>query len=126
MTLSKQTLKRLPKIKSGLLLGLSHEKIGESCGVSKKTIDRDINAWVKSGEFEAWLREEWLRLHSRIISKDLVEAYRQVSKLLGKLLDKKPLMAEELHEIVLKWESDESHINHSIQAASRTKTVSQK
>jgi len=89
MTLSKQTLKRLPKIKSGLLLGLSHEKIGESCGVSKKTIDRDFKAWVNSGDFETWLKEEWVRLHNIILRESPLEAYRQVSKLVGMMVTRK-------------------------------------
>ena len=86
MSLSTQTLKRLPKIKAGLLKGLNRDEIGRECGVTEKTIDRDIKAWLQTGLFEQWLREEWLRLHNIIIQHNPVEAYRQLTKLLGKTL----------------------------------------
>ena len=86
MSLSRQTLKRLPIIKAGLLKGLNYTQIGQQCGVTEKTIDRDIKAWVQSGDFERWLREEWLRLHAIIINQNPEEAYKQLSKLLGKTL----------------------------------------
>ena len=89
MSLSTKTLKRLSTIKTGLIAGLNCEQIGVKCGVTEKTIDRDIVRWVDSGLFEIWLKEEFLRLHTNIIHDHPVEAYRQVSKLVGKMLTHK-------------------------------------
>ena len=90
MSLSPQTLKRLPKIKEGLLRGLNRQQIAELCGVkSEKTIDRDFKAWVNSGDFETWLKEEWVRLHNIILRESPLEAYRQVSKLVGMMVTRK-------------------------------------
>ena len=55
-----QTRKRLPNIKAGLLKGLNYTQIGEKCGVQEKTIDRDIAKWLESGDFETWIKAEWM------------------------------------------------------------------
>ena len=89
MSLSTQILKRLPQIKYGLLHGLTYIQIGESCGVTERTIDRDVKAWVESGEFETWIKQEWVRLHNIILHEDPVEAYRQITKILGHMVTRK-------------------------------------
>jgi len=111
MSLSTQTQKRLPKIKAGLLTGLNYTQIGKHCGVTEKTIDRDINKWLESGEFETWIKEEWVRLHQQIIHDDPTEAYRQVSKLVARMLTRRieSKYIEEIREIKLTWIKDESH-----------------
>jgi len=80
------TLKRLPTIKSSLRKGLNREQIGEKCGVTEKTIDRDMSAWVDSGLFHIWIREEFLDLHRYVRDADPIEAYRQIAKIVGKTL----------------------------------------
>lgn len=86
MSLSKQTLTRLPKIKSGLLQKMTREQIGLQCHVTEKTIDRDVKAWVRTPDFEQWLKELWLEEYSKI---DDVEVFRAVTKLLGKMVTQK-------------------------------------
>lgn len=89
MSLSTKTLHRLPTIKQGIMEGLNRTKIGEKCGVTEKTIDRDVRAWVDSGLFEVWLKEEFLRLHS-LISKTYPElAYKEVSRIIGRMVTRK-------------------------------------
>jgi len=101
MSLPTQTLKRLPRIKANLLRGLNYEQIGEKCGVTEKTIDRDVKVWVDSGLFEVWIKEEWLRLHAIIIHEDPVEAYRQISKLLSRMVTRKAeIKREEKIEVI--------------------------
>ena len=84
MSLSKQTRIRLPRIKKGLIDGLTLGQIADICKVTEKTIDRDKQQWIRSGDFENWLREEWVRYHIMIGKKDPVEVYRQLSKLVGR------------------------------------------
>ena len=106
MSLSTQTKIRLPKIKKGLLQGLSSEEIGIECGVTEKTIDRDKQAWYESGDFEVWLRAEWVRYHILVGHMDPVEVYRQLTKLVGKQIAQRIAVTskEEVKlEIVAPW-----------------------
>ena len=98
MSLSKQTVKRLPTITDSLLKGLNYTQIGAKCGVTEKTIDRDINAWVESGRFETWIKKEWVRLHNIILHEDPTEAYRNISKLVGKMITHRMEVKEEISE----------------------------
>lgn len=100
MTLPQQTLKRLPKIKAGLIQGLTIEQIAHTCSVYEKTIDRDLRAFRQSGEFEQWIREEALRLHYIIVQKRPVEAYREIMRLLGKTLTRRVEAKTEITEKV--------------------------
>lgn len=99
MSLSTQTQKRLPTIKQGLLTGLNYENIGRKCGVTERTIDRDISNWVDSGQFETWIKEEWMRLHNIIVHEDPVEAYRQITKLVRRMVTQKVEAKEEIIEM---------------------------
>ena len=96
MSLSTQTLKRLPAIKEGLLKGLNYTQIGGKCGVTEKTIDRDIGKWVESGEFETWIKTEFLRLHTIMIHEYPLEAYKQISKIMAKMVTRKAEIQERL------------------------------
>lgn len=85
MSLNTQTLKRLPKIKDGLLRGDNYETIGKSCGVTEKTIDRDVKAWLDSGDFEKWIHTEWVALHGKIVEENPALAYKETSRLVAKM-----------------------------------------
>lgn len=89
MSLSTQTLKRLPYIQQGIHEGLSREQIGESCGVTEKTIDRDMNSWVESGLFEVWIKKEFVETYPDIKKEDTVLAFQEIAKLVGKMLTRK-------------------------------------
>ena len=112
-----QTRKRLPTIKTSLLKGLNRDQIGEKCGVTEKTIDRDVKAWVESGDFETWIKEEFLRLHAQIIHNDPVEAYRQITKLLGRTLTQRVEAIQEIRHIELSWKIDESKTRNKVQSS---------
>ena len=91
MSLSTQTQKRLPKIKAGLLTGLNYMQIGSKCGVTEKTIDRDMQAFVESGEFETWIKLEWATLYAELHKNPEMKwgIFSQLTKLLGKMLTRK-------------------------------------
>jgi len=89
MLLPEATRIRLPKIKTGLIEGKTSQQIAEECSVTRETIERDKHAWRQSGDFEDWIKEEWLRLHLLIQQKDPVIAYREITRLLGKTLTQK-------------------------------------
>jgi Trp repressor protein. len=52
---------RLKIIKEQLPYGKTQKEIAEKCGVSLKTIERDVSEWKTSGEFDKWLDLEWFR-----------------------------------------------------------------
>ena len=89
MSLPQQTLQRLPKIKAALLEGKHINEIAIICKVTEKTVDRDLQKFRASPLFEEWLREEWQRLHYIIINENPVEAYRQLTRLLGQTFTRK-------------------------------------
>jgi len=89
MSLSRQTLKRLPTIKLGFRTGHTYEEIATLCKVHHRTIERDVRAWVESGLFETWIKEEFIRLHPKVVKEDIVKAYDNITKLVGKMLTRK-------------------------------------
>ena len=89
MSLSQQTLRRLPTIKAKLLQNWTIGQIADILGVTERTIDRDLKAFLDSGQFEQWLKEEWVHLHAKIVAENPIEAYRQVSKLISRNITRK-------------------------------------
>jgi hypothetical protein len=89
MTLSRQTQVRLPKIQKALFQEKTMQEIAEICKVSDKTIDRDMKAWIDSGEFELWLKEEWLRVYIDIKKIKPIIAFEALNNLVGKMLTRK-------------------------------------
>jgi hypothetical protein len=106
MSLPQKTLERLPRIKQGLLTGETITQIAEACNVRDKTIDRDLREFRQNGNFEDWLKEEWMRLHLIVLRHDPVEAYQQVTRLLGNALTRK-IEAHTIEEIKI----DEKHVS---------------
>lgn len=127
MSLSTSTLKRLPTIKQSLRKGLNREQIGAKCGVTEKTIDRDMKAWVNSGLFEIWLKEEFLDLHNYARDADPITAYKEIARIVGRMVTRKAEIktTEEIREIKLLWIKNESNPANKVSASQRTGGVSQ-
>jgi chromatin segregation and condensation protein Rec8/ScpA/Scc1 (kleisin family) len=106
MSLSTRTLKRIPIIKESLRKGLNREQIGEKCGVTEKTIDRDMKAWVESGLFEIWLKEEFIDLHNYARDADPITAYKEIARIVGRMVTRK-IEAHTLEEIKV----EEKHVS---------------
>ena len=110
--LTHQTLLRLPKIQQGLREGLNYTQIGQSCGVTEKTIDRDMQAWVQSGEFEIWIKTEFAALHSHVVVANPLEAYKEIAKIVSKMVTQKREIKEDITlkeiRIVAPWKNKQS------------------
>lgn len=91
----------MDEIIRGIQEGKTQAEIAVTCGVSRKTIERDFREWRTNGGFEEWLSREWIRLHRDIKTIEPRDAYREVSSLLGKTLKQK-VEAEVKGGIVLK------------------------
>jgi len=85
--------------------GLNYEQIGAKCGVTKRTIDRDIHIWLETGNFETWIKEEWVRLHNLTIHDNPELAYKELSRILGRMVTRRveSKHTEEIREIKLIW-----------------------
>jgi IS30 family transposase len=109
----------MPKIKKGLMEGKTITQIAEDCNVYEKTIDRDMRAWVDSGEFEIWLKEEWLRVYVDIKKIKPIVAFEALNNLVGKMLTRKIERKEqiEIRSIELKWAlgNEQSSSNNQVQ-----------
>jgi len=89
MSLPTATKIRLPKIKKGLMDGFTLGQIADMCQVTERTINRDKDAWLRSGDFEVWLKEEWIKYLVKVGKKDVVEVFRQLTKLVGRQIAQK-------------------------------------
>jgi len=81
--------KRLEIIKRELPKGTSQDRIAEFCGVTTRTIRRDIRRWRETGGFEEWLQEEFFRLHNSVRDEEEVIAYKTIARLLERTLTQK-------------------------------------
>jgi hypothetical protein len=84
-----QTRIRLPKIQEGLREGLSHEQIASNCGVTRRTIERDLESWYESGEFETWLKAEFVELYEYVRTANPTVAFKELARLMGKMVTRK-------------------------------------
>lgn len=124
VTLTHQTLARLPTIKHGLIQKWSEERIAQECKVTRRTIIRDIQAWIKTDDFYEWLHQLWLHLYSTLDDNQLV--FREVSRLIGRGMTQK-IQAETkiTGPIEIKWaKENDSANNDSIHPTQGTKPVS--
>ncbi len=61
--------------------------IAEDCGVSEKTIDRDISHMKGTGEWHDFIEWEALRLHREVaLKEDPMVAYKEFMRLYGKTI----------------------------------------
>ncbi len=96
MSLSTQTRIRLPKIQQGLRQGLTHDQIAENCGVTSRTIERDLDRWYESGEFETWLKAEFVELYEYVRTANPTIAFKELSRLIGKMVTRKAEIKEQI------------------------------
>jgi len=104
LELSNVTQIRLPLIKEGLLKKETRQQIATVCKVSRRTITRDIQSWIKTDDFLHWIREVWLDKYRKV---DDVEAFRQATKILCRTLVQK---VEEKVEVKERIELVELHV----------------
>jgi len=69
--------------------GKNYEAIGQECGVTLKTIYRDMQAWTQTSDFDEWLDAEWVRLKTKAEQDDFMEVFRQLTKLKAKRITQK-------------------------------------
>lgn len=99
-----QTRLRLPKIQDGLREGQSHEHIASTCNVTRKTIERDLTLWYDSGEFETWIKSEFVELYEYVRTANPTIAFKEMARLMGKMVTRKAeIHTESREEITHKY-----------------------
>ena len=72
--------KRLETIKRELLRGSTHQAVADMCGVSRKTIERDIRAWELSGGYDEWARRMFREQYDELRKPEPVVTFKEISK----------------------------------------------
>lgn len=117
VTLPKQTLIRLPKIKDGLKEGLNYSQIGAACGVTERTIDRDMNVWVTSGLFEKWLITEFVQVHYHMKGANISKVYDNLSRIVARMVTQKQEITEDIYqETRIVWENKRPDTDDKVQS----------
>jgi len=99
---------RLDKIIDGLRKGKHIMDIAEECGVTRRTIDRDLKKWEETGGFERWLNAEIFLMYDRVVQDDdnAVEALKILTSLKRRYI-KQEMKVETEGALVLKWQNNE-------------------
>jgi len=116
VTLSNADQRHLPKIKAFLLEGNNQLDISRALNLRRETVNRKIQRWMKTEDFEIWLKQVWMDLYGEIRQDDPKEVFRQVTKLIAKMMVAKThAEVEGKLEVVAPWlnkfSSQETTIN---------------
>ena len=66
------------------ILTHNYEELAKECGVTKRTIIRDVNKWRIEGGFEEFLYREFIRLYSKEQLTNQSKALDRIMYLIGK------------------------------------------
>ena len=98
---------RIEILKRELQLGSTHKEIAIICGVSRKTIERDIRAWELTGGWDDWIRREFTGLFDGISETDEPLAFREMSKLAARTMTQRTESKVEGFGTLLIWRPGE-------------------
>jgi hypothetical protein len=64
-----------------------------------------MNSWVESGDFETWLKTEFVALHNHVVVANPTVAYKEMARLMGKMVTRKAEIKQidEIREIKISW-----------------------
>lgn len=96
----------------------TYEDIASKCGVSKRTIIRDINKWKSEGGFDQFLIKEFFELYSLEKRENPSRALDRVIMLMTKRMENRPEL--DYSTITLKWQQNEPDSNDKVQSTQGT------
>ena len=73
------------------ITNLSYKEISKLCGVTKRTIRRDIEDWKQQGGYDEFLTEEFFKLYGIIKLENPRHAFDRVCDLLRRRQDQIPI-----------------------------------
>jgi len=116
---------RREKIKQNIAMH-TYDEIAQLCGVSKRTIRRDIAQWRVDGGYDDFLVEEFFKLYGLVKVKDSIHAFDRICDLLRRRQDMLPIASVGVEEIRLKWASDEFDTTDKLSTTQRAAKLSRK
>lgn len=115
---------RREKIKENIAMH-TYDEIAKLCGVSKRTVRRDIAQWRVEGGYDDFLVEEFFKLYGLVKVKDVMHAFDRICDLLRRRQDMLPVTSMGIEEIRLRWAPDELDTTDKLSPAQRAAKLSQ-
>jgi len=89
----------------------TYDEIAKLCGVSKRTIRRDIANWRREGGYDEFLLEQFFKLFAKVKLENPNHAFDRICDLLRR---SKPSYGIPIEEIKIKWLEYESNTNDKL------------
>ena len=93
VTLSAKDWRDIARIKPMLLEGKNQLDMSRVLHLRRETVNRKINRWVQTEDFEVWLKTAWLDKYRNISDE---KAFDALTKLLGKMVTRKAEIKEQI------------------------------
>lgn len=103
----------------------TYPELANLCGVTRRTIERDIERWRREGGYDAFLLEQFFKLYGIVKVKDVFKAFDRICDLLRRRQEQLPMLQTVIEEIKLKWASDESDTGDKVHPSQRAAELSQ-
>ena len=94
--------KRLSFIKDNITT-LTFNEIAKQCGVTKRTIRRDVQEWKNKGGYDSFLLEEFFKLYGVIKIEDPRHAFDRICDLLRRRQDSIKAVDEQVDGYSIEW-----------------------
>ena len=95
VTLSAKDWSDIERIKPMLLDRKSQLEMSIALGLRRETVNRKIQRWVQTEDFETWLKTAWVEKYQKV---DDRTAFDALTKLLGKMVTQKREIKQEITE----------------------------
>jgi IS30 family transposase len=93
ITLSTKDQTDIERIKLMLLEGKSQLEISVALNLARETVNRKIQRWIQTPDFELWLKTAWLDKYQKV---DDETAFEALTKLLSRMVTQKREVKEEI------------------------------
>ena len=94
---------RLQEIKDNITT-LTYNEIAKQCGVTKRTIRRDIEEWKRHGGYDEFLTEQFFKLYGVMVIEDPRHAFDRICDLLRRRQDQiQPQQEDPIDAYELVW-----------------------
>jgi len=121
VTLSERDKLQIEKIKQMLLENKTHLDMSQALKIHRRTLYRKIQKWIKTEDFETWLKQAWLQKYQKV---DDVEAFKGLTRLLGYVITRKLEVKEHVEQVIIDATDDEATILSKAVAILERKTKS--
>jgi hypothetical protein len=87
----------IERIKPMLLEGKTQLEMSMVLGLRRETINRKMQRWVQTPDFEAWLKQAWLEKYRKVSNRVAFEA---LTRILARMVTQKREVKEEITKSV--------------------------